>query len=205
MACCVVAAFLLALTHWLAPWRRRGPDAASFAPVAMRPAPGAPGVVPTPPAQVAPPVRQSGAVAAAAWILRFAALGAIAYVVLVAALCWSDLAMTHAPPLRWWLRSAVIVVLAVIGNLAAARLMRRGSPEFAGRQIAGFTAVGIASSMIVGTAVDVDLLHLYHVHHPLLHGVLHMGAVVVLAGGALALLLPGRSGLGSEVVWAQHD
>jgi hypothetical protein len=186
MACCVIAALVLAILHRLTPWRRRTPDIAGFAPQASRPAPGqvvAKVDVPQ------PPVILNRRVAALAWVVRFVAVGAAVYLSATALLVRFGVVHSHAPVSLWLARTLVIVAAAAIAMLLSANIFRRGTDLSTGREIIGYAAIGFALMAIEGMAFDMHLLSIYHVMDPGLHHGIQLATYAILLLG-IATVLP---------------
>lgn len=186
MACCIVAALVLAILHGLTPWRRRTPDTAGFAPQATRPEPG---TTPVPADVPRSPALLGRRAAALAWVFRFVAVGAVAYLAIVAVLVRIGAAHSMASGSLWATRTLVIVIVAGLATALSANIFRRGGDPLTRREIAGYAGIGFALTTIEAMALDMYLLSIYHVMNPLVHNGIHFAAFAVLLLG-LALALP---------------
>lgn len=184
MACCIVAALVLALTGRLTPWRRRPNLDAGFAPVATRPA------APTGPPS--PAIRRTaiGAVlprrrAALGWFLRFAALATTAYLVCSALAVWSGLAISAAPRQEWLIRTLVLALVAVAAGVYGSRTLSAGTDASSRSQIVGY---GLAAGGVVALELmmlDMHVLALYHLPHGFGHNLFQVLCVLAIGTGAL--------------------
>ncbi|BDB40193.1 MULTISPECIES: hypothetical protein [Mycobacterium] len=190
MACCVIAALLLAIAHRLTPWRRRKPDVAGFAPPATRPAPGE-GLVSCGMPQHQPSVALTRHLAASAWICRFVAVGAGVYFAAVALALRSGLAHSTASVSIWAARTLGMVAVAGIAMALSTNIFRRGADRSTGREISGYAAIGLGLMLIEGTSFDMHLLSTYYVMSSSLHNAIHLaGYGLLLPGIAVALPSP---------------
>lgn len=189
MACCVVAALVLAVLHGLTPWRRRKPDVAGFAPPARRSGPGEPERL-VPAADLPLPARPlSRRAAALGWVARFVAVGAVVYIAAAAVLVRSGQAHSVASGSQWLARTLALVVAAGIAMALSANIFRRGIDRSSGREIVGYAAIGFALTVIEGLALDMHLLSLFHLMNAGLHDGIHIAAFVALILG-FAIALP---------------
>lgn len=189
MACCVVAALVLAVLHGLTPWRRRAPDIAGFAPTASRPGPGEPEAHRAAIAQTRQPAPLSRRLAALGWVTRFVAVGAVFYVATVALLVRYGIAHTHASQTHWLVRTLAIVGAAAAAMALSTIIFRRGSDRSSGRQIVGFAAIGLALMAIEGMAFDMHLMSMFHLMNSGWHDIIHFAAFGALVLG-FAIALP---------------
>jgi hypothetical protein len=204
MACCLIAATILAMLHRLTPWRRRQTDIAEFAPVALRTAPGvkpAAATLSELPPRPAPLDIRLGLVA---WTLRFCSLGACIYLVLVALLVRTGIVHSSAPTATWVLRTGCVILLAGAATIAAARLLGRGQDRSTRRQIAGCAAVGFGLVLFESMLVDMHILSLFTTGGLAFHSAFHTGvhavSVVLLVTGVLLAMPAPQSVPPSPVV-----
>ncbi|MCH5641127.1 MULTISPECIES: hypothetical protein [unclassified Gordonia (in: high G+C Gram-positive bacteria)] len=185
MACCIVAALLIAVYHRLAPWRaRRALSDDGFAPTANRPAPGEASAAFLPPRH--PDRTLDTRTGVAAWTLRFVAVGLGVYLAMSALLVTCGIATGDAAQTIWLVRTAGALLLAAVAIRVASRLMRRGDDPCTRSQIVGCACVGIAIASLELMALDMHVASLYHVHNVTLHTVMH---VLPLAAAFVGLLL----------------
>lgn len=190
MACCIVAALVLAILHGLTPWRRRTPDVAGFAPQAVRPGPGE---LPLP-ADLPHPAAVLGRRATAlAWVFRFVAVGAVVYLIGTTVLVRVGAAHSMASGSTWATRTLVVVVAAGLATALSAIIFRRGTDPSTKREITGYAAIGLALMTLEAMAFDMHVLSTYHLMNPALHDGIHLIAfAVLLLGIAVALPTPRR-------------
>lgn len=184
MACCIVAALVLALTGRLTPWRRQPNLDAGFAPVASRQA------VTTPMPSRA--VGRAMAIAelprrraALGWFLRFAALATTVYLFGSAVAVWSGIAFGAAPRTEWLLRTVVLTLVAVTAVYYGSRTLAAGRDTSTRSQVVGY---GLAAAGVVALelmTLDMHILALYHLPHGFGHNLFQVVCVLSIGTGAL--------------------
>lgn len=197
MACCIIAALVLALSGRL-PGRRRPDLDGGFAPVAVWPAAGT--------SAVATSLTAAGAhellsrrQAALGWFLRFAACATFLYLIVSGSVAVGDIA-AGAPAGAWLVRTAVLVVVGAGAALYGSKTLARGHDTSTRSHIVGY---GLAATGIVALELmmlDMHILSLYHLPHGNAHNAFQaLCLVCTITGGLLAGDLRLRQPVISEI------